>query len=127
MKAFALACMFLIGMISFTGFGNTTTDPAENSETVVAFEVATVSVAISVSILETSTEAFEIEASPVLDKSKTMRFKPFLSQANRTITINPFDDSGGRLSIFYSQAVNGKKSNQGVFRNPRDAISCNQA
>jgi len=114
MKAFALALTLLVGMTSFAGFGNTTTDLAKNSETVMADLAAPVSVAVTVSELETNNEVFEIGASTVA---------PFLPQTKASLAVQPFYDSGGGGERDCVDNDNRPPNDQENYRNPRDGIS----
>lgn len=125
MKAFALVLMLLVGMTSFTGFGNTTPDLAKNSETAKANLAAPVSVGVEVLIMAQNYEALEIVASE--NYSFTInKQEPFLSQAKVNLTVQPFYDSGGGVLLFYANSER-RTNNKENYRSPRDGISCNEA
>lgn len=122
MKRFALALVLLIGMISYTGFGNTTTDPAKNSETVMASMAAPVSVAIEVPSMVPNFEAFEIVASKI-DSFAINKQEPILSQAKVNVTENPYYEDGGGGLLDCADNDNRPPNDQENYRNPRDGIS----
>lgn len=123
MKAFALAFMFLIGMMSFTGFGMTTPDLATNSETVCALEVAPVSVVIEAPAMVHINEAIEIGTS-----QNAINFKQVghLSMAKEKATVQSNYDSGGGVLLFYANSEK-RPNDQENYRSPRDGISCRLA
>lgn len=126
MKAFALVSMLFIGMISFTGFGNTTPDLTKNSETVMADLAAPVSVGIQVPIVAQNYEAFEIVASEN-DSFTINKQEPFLSQAKVNVTENPYYEDGGGGELDCADNDNRPPNDQENYRSPRDGIRCNVA
>lgn len=121
MKAIALACMFLIGMIGFTGFGNTTTDPAKNSETVYAIDGVTASVEMPASIVEAKTETFNVAALATIVSFTTN--KVIMPMSPCKMNIIPIYDSGGGMIHFKDRKPNDLPREKEVYRSPRDGIN----